>query len=368
MSATPLNTRNVMLGAIAATSIVSGLYVTYMAVHAEPKPQFYAWGQQALSALRRDLGLTPSGRFFSSKSPMIADLEKFYLFLVRIFQDLVSTPFGKGAFLFIFSMTAPLMLYANVEALKPEAHLLMGGLAVLVIFSTGQLICIGAALPIMYIPAYALVRALRPRDTFPQRAFNESAIPLLSFLQLVCGVPALLTLAVPPKHNYFFLVNTLFQFFPLLLIHLPGYKMFASRNQSVSSTAVGDLFRTGRISTTLLYWAGMFFMYPTLVHLARGSWLPLSDAVKLILWDSLGVILSMIYIVCVDLVADPVPAGMTSRRNVHNQGETLLVGTVKAVITSIIFGPGTAMNSYFAKREDAVASVHPGYEIHIKEQ
>ncbi|WFD42579.1 hypothetical protein MPSI1_001225 [Malassezia psittaci] len=368
MSTTSSSTRNMLLGAIAATSIVSGLYVTYMAIHAEPKPQFYAWGQQAMSALRRDLGLTPSGRFFSSKSPMVAELEKYYLLIVRIFQDLTSTTFGKGAFLFIFSMTAPLMLYANVEALKPQAHLLMGGLAVLVIFSVGQLICIGAALPIMYIPAYALVRALRPRDTFPQRAFNESAIPLLSFLQLVCGLPALLTLAVPPKHKYYFLANTLFQFFPLLLIHLSGYKMFASRNRSVPSTAVGDLFRTGRFTTTLLYWTGMYFMYPTLLQMARGSWLPFSDAIKLILWDAFGVLLSMIYIVCVDLVADPVPAGITSRRNVHKQGETLLVGTIKAAITSILFGPGTAMNSYFAKREDAVASVHPGYEVHIKEQ
>lgn len=368
MAPTASTSRGALLGAIAALSITTGIAVSYLAVHAPPKPQFSAYAASVLSAARREVGLTPHGRFFSSRSPMAEEAEKFYLMLVRIFQELTSTPFGKGAFLFIFSMTSPLVMFSNVEALKPQAHLLMGGIAVTIIFLTGQLICIGAALPLFYIPVVALVRALRPRDTFPQRAFNESAIPLIKLLQLAAGLPALLTVVIPPKHKHYFLVNSLFQFFPLIFVHLSGYKLVAGRSNSVSSRAVGDLYRSSRFSSTLLYWLGVYLMFPTLLHLAKGSWVPFTDAVKLILWDALGVFLSIVFLVVINLVADPAPVGITGYRNMHAGGPHLVAATFKAAATALVFGPGTAMFNYLAKREDAVAPVHPGFEVLVEDK
>ncbi|WFC93696.1 hypothetical protein MBRA1_000318 [Malassezia brasiliensis] len=348
--------RGVLLGAIAALSITTGIAVSYLAIHAPPKPQFTTYAARLLSAARRESGLTPHGRFFSTRSPVAEEAEKFYLVLVRIFQELTSTPFGKGAFLFIFSMTSPLLMFSNVEALKPQAHLLMGGIAVTLVFLVGQLICVGAALPIFYIPAVAL------------RAFNESAIPLLKFLKLSAGLPALLTVAIPPKHKYYFLVNTLFQFFPLIFVHLSVYKLVAGRSNSVSSRAVGDLYRSGRFSSTLLYWFGVYLMFPTLLHLAKGSWVPFSDAVKLILWDALGVFLSMVFLVAINLVADPAPVGITGYRNMHAGGPHLVGATLKAAVDALLLGPGTAMFNYLAKREDAVAPVHPGFEVLVEDK
>ena len=360
--------RSALLGAIAVLSIATGFAVSYLAVRAPPRPQFSVYAASVISAARREVALPPHGRFFSSSSPAVERAEKFYLMLVRIFQELTSTPFGKGTFLFIFSMTAPLVMFSNVEALKPQAHLLMGGIAVTLIFLTGQLICIGAALPIFYVPAVALVRALRPKDTFPQRAFNESAIPLLKLLQLGAGIPALLTVIIPPKHKYYFLANSLFQFFPLIFVHLSGYKLLAGRSNSVSSRAVGDLYRSSRFSSTVLYWLGVYLMFPTLLHLAKGSWVPFTDAIRLILWDAVGVLLTMVFLVAINLVADPAPLGITGYRNMHADGPHLVVATLKAIATALVFGPGTAMFNYLAKREDAVAPVHPGFEVLIEEK
>lgn len=351
-----------LLAALAALSIATGLFITYKAIHAPPRPQFDVYASQQLWALRKEVGLSQNSRFFNSPSPWVLEAEKTFLMLIRIFQDLTSTRFGKGAFLFIFSLTAPIVTFTKVEALKPQAHRLMGGTAVMVIFFIGQLICLGAAFPIFYIPAVALVRALRPQDVFPQRAFPYSAIVLIKLMQLLFGLPSLLTAAVPPDHKHYFLVNTLFQFFPIVFIHIPAYKLFNRNTTSVSSRAVGDLFREGRISSTILYWASLGMMYPTLLHFAQGSYVEFTDAVKLILWDALGVFLTLVYLVAIDRIADPVPAGVTSRTNLHGDGKGLFSGVSKALAISLIFGPGTAMNNYLAKREDAVAPVHPGSE------
>ena len=366
MAQTQSYMRNMFLGAIAALSIFTGVAVSYLAVHAPPKSDFDSYSGQVLSALRKEFGLVPHGRFFASDSPAVLELEKFYMVIVRIFKDLTLTTFGKGAFLFISSMVGPIVTFAEVESVKPHASIVMGGIAVTLIFFLGQLICIGAALPIVYIPAVALVRALRPRETFPQRAFAKSAFPLFQLLQVLTGAPVLLTTLVPTDHKYFFLANTLFQFFPAAFVFLSFYKLCASKAPSVSSRDVANLYREGRVSTTVLYWISLYFMGPTLLRLAQGSWVPFSDAVNLILWDALGVFMAFIFLVAIDLVADPVPAGAVSRSNVHATGQSLVVGTLKGALVSLVFGPGTAFNNYLAAREEAVAPVHPGYEVVVE--
>ena len=67
-------------------------------------------------------------------------------------------------------------------------------------------------------------------------------------------------------------------------------------------------------------------------------------------------------------VADPAPLGITGYRNMHADGPHLVVATLKAIAIALVFGPGTAMFNYLAKREDAVAPVHPGFEVLIEEK
>lgn len=338
------------LGSIALLSVATGLAVTYLAIHAPPKPQFERYGSYALDVIRKEVGLG-KGRYLPA-THLYEEMEKFYYLLVRIFMDLCEKPFGKGAFLLIFSMTAPAASFATTEAVKPHKHYLLGGIAVTTIFLIGQLICIGAALPIFYIPALAYVRCQRSHEVHPQRAFSAGALPVLQVMQLATGVPGLLTVLVPTNHKYFFAANTWFQFFPVAMIALSFYAMVADNKNSVSSHAVADMYRKGRISSTLLYWTGLYLMYPTLKYIAEGGRYDMPDAVKLILWDAVGIFFTLVYMVLIDMAADADP-------NAHaKNAQGPVTGTLKALFVSILFGPGTAMNSYLAAREDNVAPLH----------
>ncbi|PKI83714.1 hypothetical protein MVES1_002705 [Malassezia vespertilionis] len=357
-------TQKTLLVLVALGSIATGLFVSYMAIHAPNKPQFADYFTASVDKLRSHFGFVPHERILPAHWPYAHDIEQAYMSIVRVFVDLVESRFGKGAFLLIFSMVAPCSGFATTEAVKPHRHAFMSAIAITIIFSLGQLICIGAALPIFYIPGYALVRAFRPKEVFPQRPFSASALPLLHLMPLLMGLPTLLCVFVPVDHPYYFYANSAFQFFPLALSALVVYGLFARDTPTLRSTDLAAMYRQGALASTALYWASLYLLLPTLRDLYEHKPVYINDAIQLILWDAVGVLATLVFIVLIDTIADPVPAGVVQRPNLHGCKTSRILKTVGI---ASIFGPGAAMQLYFANREEAV-SEHNAMLVKLKKQ
>ncbi|WFD31296.1 hypothetical protein MSPP1_002330 [Malassezia sp. CBS 17886] len=347
---------NAWLTVVSALSIVTGVAVTYGAIHMHPKPDMARYMRMSALALQKEVGW-PHGNILSTH-PAWEYYESRFWVLVGVFKDLFHSTFGKGAFMLIMSIMSPISGFTMVEAMKPTQHVLLGGLSVMLIFFAGQAICIGAALPIFYVPAYAAVRALRPGVVHPLPAFSASGLQLLEVLMVLVALPALLSGLIPTSHSLWVPVNIWFQVFPIVLVLVSIYGLVAPQNPPVSPTALAAVYRRGRITSSIVYYTSLILMAPTLWEHAHGRDLIMNDAIKLILMDAAGVLLTLVFVVVIDAITDPVPAGSV-RVNAHAKNyQGWVVGTVGAMVKSVLLGPGNVMNEYLAEREEAVAPVH----------
>ena len=107
-----------------------------------------------------------------------------------------------------------------------------------------------------------------------------------------------------------------------------------------------------------MYWYGMYHLLPTLGRWYRGEDLGLNDGEKLILWDNVGIFLTLIYWVVVDGIAD-YQLMFEQTRPLHRVPPTAwILGIIRSIFIAVLFGPGVVMDLYFAGREDAVTPVH----------
>lgn len=85
-------TRRVLLFAISLASIAAGLYVSYMAIHAIPKPDFDRLGSLSVPQMRGLLQLPDLTH--SEPGTALYNAEHLLYMLVLIFAELCSPVFG----------------------------------------------------------------------------------------------------------------------------------------------------------------------------------------------------------------------------------------------------------------------------------
>lgn len=100
-------------------------------------------------------------------------------------------------FLQISSAFGPIFTFSLIEASKPDNSFLIGGVAVAAICALGQLICAGAAYPIVYIPLYALTRALTLGKTYPRRASGPRTQLVVAAIGTIVGAVSMAAVLVP---------------------------------------------------------------------------------------------------------------------------------------------------------------------------
>ena len=348
-------------GALALLSLASmavGVTVWYTATQMPPKVEMARVMRMSLPELQRDLGLksTLSVLFdWRQKHGWALEAERMLLALVCLFYDLCSTRFGQGGFYLVTSVVVPIMNMALIDAMKPAHSTLLGVLAVTFIYSLGQLICIGAAVPLLYVPLYALVRALDLERVFPTRAFASPTVPLLKVVSLLAGALTIGSALVPTTHRSWVWINIGFQLYPLLFLPLaPAYYLLPHRTQSAHSGTVADQYRENWISTAIFYWVGLAMIAPTVMQVVRGERIRIHDAELLILIDACGAVASAALFTLIDCVADA-----NLKPNPHAQCCTA-TSEAKSLGMAVVVGPGCAFADYLARREEAVADYHAG--------
>lgn len=356
--------QRVLLALLSALSIYTGIKVTYYAVQAPPKTEFDRFAARTLQELRAVFGLTPQGRWVPSVHETAEELEHFLFVLLRIFKDLVERTLGRALFMLVFSMTAPLVTYATLESVKVRAHFLMNAAIVTLILLTGQVICVGAALPIFYVPIVAFVRGSRPMAVFPEPGFAKGALNVMKYTSLVTGPSVVLSSLVPTTHFSWVYINLVFQFFPLVYLLLAVYMMVSTDYVPVSSHRVAQEYRSNGKRDAIIYWASLGLMVRVGFDYAHSGSIALSDSEILILWDMLGVALTLVYMFAIDVIADPAPTGVL-RNNLHEASAgDWVAGTLNTLGSCLVWGPGATMAEYFARREDRVAAFHSGQLQH----
>ena len=142
------------------------------------------------------------------------------------------------------------------------------------------------------------------------------------------------------------------------MLSLSVFTTLFGRQKSVTTTKVSIFFEDDCLVSAAMYWYGMYHLLPTLGRWYRGEDLGLNDGEKLILWDNVGIFLTLIYWVVVDGIAD-YQLMFEQTRPLHRVPPAAwILGIIRSIFIAVLFGPGVVMDLYFAGREDAVTPVH----------
>lgn len=359
MAAVPATLQRVLLALLSVLSIATGVLISYKAIFEPPKPDFERIDAMSLAQSRTALGLSGAGRLFAIDAPWAAQAERFFFVLVNIFAELCKTRTGRGGFLAMLSMSMPVMLFVCVQAIKPETHKLQRGIIVTFIFLLGQLICMGAALPLLLVPLFALVRGNHLHKVYPERAFGEHGPRVIKTIQSLLLVPSVLMVLVPTTHWSWLMLNVSFQLFPLIFLSLSAYVALVGPQTSITTSKVSILYENNAMFTMVTHWWSLYLLYPVLKACVSGGHFVLNDSERLIVWDILGMFLTVIYLIGIDVIADLNLKDESGVRALHSTSLPKWLGAiVRSFFMSLVFGPGTMMNIYLAAREDAVTPTH----------
>lgn len=240
----------------------------------------------------------------------------------------------------------PVLTFSFIEATKPGHSALIGGLVVALVCALGQLICVGAAYPIVYIPLYALSRALTLGEVHPRPAAGPKTQGFLAIVGTLVGASTIASVVTPMDTQAWAWANICFQLFPVVVLVLPIYSLVAPRETTSVSQAAA--YRSEGFKTVLLYWISLALFAKPVYNFLSGGFILINNSIELIWWDMLGVLFTLIFIVIIDAVAD----GCNS---VH-KGRGWIVGTLRAFGSALVFGPGYTFNAYVADREEAAES------------
>ncbi|WFD35988.1 hypothetical protein MCUN1_002859 [Malassezia cuniculi] len=340
-------TQRILLLAISALSVALGVYVSYQAIHAPPKYDFDRLGALSVSQMRGLLRLPNLTN--SEPGSLVYKTEHLLYLLVLIFAELCSTLIGSASFLFISSCMGPVLTFMYVEATKPGHSFLIGGLVVVFVTALGQLICVGASVPIVYIPLYALTRALNLNEVHPRPAGGPRTKNVVKLVGTIVGASTVASVVVPLKSVAWPWANIAFQVFPIAVLILPLYSLTASREtQTIRQSRI---YHKEKFQSALIYWISLIVAAKPVYQLLNGESILINDSVKLIWWDQLGVSAVHILFVLVNAVAD----GCNS---VHKKSCGACVsGVFGAIVSALVFGPGYTFYNYIAAREEAVESI-----------
>ena len=346
-----------LLAIISCISVIVGYFIWFKAVSEQPKPQLNEFGRLNLAQARKAFGF-PDRSLLMCQGPKCLRFERFLMTLIFVFKDMVDGDAGRGGFMLVLSMLLPIVLFMCVQAVKPETHFLQRGFIVTLVMMLGQGICIGASVPLVYVPLFALVRGLTLHKTYPERPFGRYAPSVITPLVSSITILSLITVFFPRDHWMWPHVNVVFQFSPMLLLGLSLYLVVIGRQKSVTTTKISEMYENNLIFSMLMYWVGLYLLKPTIGRVFRGEDTGLTDGQKLILWDSIGLLLTMILLVALDAVAD-YQLKFEQTRALHNGSlKKWIVGTIRSIFMGLLFGPGAVLDLYYAGREDVVTPVH----------
>ena len=253
---------------------------------------------------------------------------------------------ANKSFLYISSAMGPVLTFSFIEATKPGHSALIGGLVVTIVCALGQLICIGAAYPIVYIPLYALSRALTLGEVHPRPAAGPKTQSFLAIVGTLVGGITIASVVTPMDTQAWAWANICFQLFPVIVLALPIYSLVAPRETTSVSQAAA--YRSESPKTVLLYWVSLALFAMPVYNFFSGGAILINNSIVLIWWDMLGVFLTHVFIVIIDAVAD-------GSNSVH-KGHGWFVGTLRAFVSALVFGPGYTFNAYVANREQVAES------------
>ena len=93
----------------------------------------------------------------------------------------------------------------------------------------GQVFCLGASVPLLYIPITALVRSLDLLKTFPERPYGKYAPLMIKQLVTCLCIMAVVNVLAPMDHWTWPYINFVFQFSPLIMLSLSVFTTLFGR-------------------------------------------------------------------------------------------------------------------------------------------
>ena len=227
------------LGAILITSLFVSVAVNYVATTQAPfnelGPVFKLTGAQ----LRTRLGINdkqfynarqvfgPKGAH-STAGQAYDKIANLVLILIFYFKTMLKDAYGKAMLWTISGALFPVVMFTTIEPLKrvPQSKLTaLFGLTVSIMTMTlGQGICVGAAMPLLFVPYYIWQRVSEARNVptgiQPLAAPPRPVLIFHGILDLILGPIATLSTIVPTTSKHWEFTNLLFQFFPFVYLPL----------------------------------------------------------------------------------------------------------------------------------------------------
>ncbi len=178
----------------------------------------------AVWTARSTLGLDPSHSALGAAADWVFD----YLFvLLALFQHFLESRLGKALLIGIAGHMFPLVVFMMTEPLKATRASLFPITWNVLVLSAGQVMCVGAAAPLFWIPVYALGRIAEakslPHGVYPLAAPPASVLGVQAIANVLAFSSVLICALLPVSSPYFFYANVYFQVFPLFYLPLALY-------------------------------------------------------------------------------------------------------------------------------------------------
>lgn len=143
---------------LAVLSIAVGISIHVKAIHLTPDKAMANMMKMTCDDFRKHLKLAkswPGTRFFDDYTPGVMH---YFLLLVSAFKEICVDITGRGLLLLVSTCIAPFCCFLAIESLKDGRSASMSAVTLVAVTSLGQVICIGAAMPLIMGPLYAYSR------------------------------------------------------------------------------------------------------------------------------------------------------------------------------------------------------------------
>ncbi|UZJ57100.1 hypothetical protein CBS101457_006420 [Exobasidium rhododendri] len=351
-------------------SVLLGIFIHIKAVHKAPDgdgKELMGWSSDQA---RKYLDLPhswPGTRFFDEHADKAFN---YFLVLLSVFKRICVDQTGRALLFLVANCIAPFCSFLAIEGVKDGNSTLFYIGTLIVVTTLGQLICIGAAMPLFMGPLYAYARwaEIKSPDTVKPlpspSSFRVSVASSCSLLALLTFFP---TAFVSPESESWTLWNVVFQFFPLAWLPL----LFFSTKKAVVSTPASAAarqdprlsaalsYRAAGYVSILMYYMSLYYGYRGFLSAfeKRGYWA--NDGHHLLFWDGIGCLTFNYIIVLIDSYVDEGKILKGAQQRTHEK-RFLPEDVIMGLPGLFILGPGFAMSTYFQRREILAEKVRFG--------
>ncbi|PWN43164.1 hypothetical protein IE81DRAFT_340895 [Ceraceosorus guamensis] len=281
------------------------------------------------------------------------------VFLIVFFQSIVSDPTAFGLLLIILSASAPLLSFMSVESLKAGRSKLHHPLVFIAVALISQLVCVGAALPALWVPIYAYIRwsesSTNPPAIHPAPSPSPAHVNLVFICSILAGILSLAQCFVDPTSSFFVYLDIAFQLFPLAYLPL-ALAGRPSVQKDLPRLKAADLYRDLGFGLALAWWVGLWYAYPGLKKAWKTGVFE-QDGAHLLFWDTVGVLIAQYTQILVDSYADEARVAVTGERVMHRR---FIVEDIFGLAGLTLLGPGLANATYFRRRESLAEKARVG--------